>query len=271
MSGIVPPEVSAVVRAPRRPRKMPIDRVAMDERAAPAAAGGEALGQHPDDRVEIVARERAEGPGAPEQVEERRFRPILRRDFRDDLLGEHVERLLGDRKPVELAAADAVEERGAFDEIVARERKQAPLGRAADGVAGAADPLQEGRDRAWRADLADEVDVADVDAEFERGGRDQRFQFAALEPLFGREPELLGHAAVMGGDGLLAETLGELAGDPLRHAAGVDEHQRRAVLLDQRGEAVVDLGPDLVRHHRFERRIGHFDASGRAGADGRRR
>ena len=66
--------------------------------------------------------------------------------------------------------------------------------------------------------------------EFERGGRHQRFQFAALQPLLGGEPQLLGHAAVMGGDGCLAETIAELARDALGHAPGVDEHQRRAML-----------------------------------------
>ena len=40
-------------------------------------------------------------------------------------------------------------------------------------------------DRARAGDLADEVDVADVDAQFERGRGDQRLEFAALELLFG--------------------------------------------------------------------------------------
>ena len=79
-------------------------------------------------------------------------------------------------------------------------------------MAGAADALQEGRDRARRAELADEVDVADVDAELERGGGDQRLQLAGLEPLLGVEALLLGQAAVMGGDLVLAEPLGELRG-----------------------------------------------------------
>ncbi len=164
-----------------------IDRVAMNERATPAPAGGEALGQHPDDGVEVATSERAERPGAPQPVVERGFRPILRRDFGDNLLGEHVKRPVGDLKPVKLPAANAVDQGRAFDEVVAREWKQSSLGRPVDGVAGPSDPLQEGRDRTWGTDLANEVDVADVDPEFERGSRDQRPQVAAFQPLLGRE------------------------------------------------------------------------------------
>ena len=103
-------------------------------------------------------------------------------------------------------------------------------------MAGAADALQEGRDRARRADLADEIDVADVDAEFERGGRHERLQFAALEPLLGGEPQLLRQAAVMRGDGLFAEAIAEIARDALGHAPRVDEHQRRAMRRDELGQ-----------------------------------
>ena len=143
MSGIVPPEVSAVVRAPRRPRKMPIDRVAMDERAATAPAGREALGQHAHDRVEILAGQGTERPGAAQPIVKLGFRPILRRDFRDNLLRKHVERPFRDRQAVKLPATDAVEKGSALDQLVARERKQAPLGRAADRVTGTTDALQE--------------------------------------------------------------------------------------------------------------------------------
>ena len=82
----------------------------------------------------------------------------------------------------------------------------------------APDPLQEARDRARRAELADQVDLADVDAELERGGRHQRLQRAALETLLGVQPLLLGEAAVMRGHLLLAQALGELHGSPARPA-----------------------------------------------------
>ena len=77
-------------------------------------------------------------------------------------------------------------------------------------MARTADALQERGDRARRADLADEIDVADVDAELERRGRDERAQFAALEALLGVEAKLLGEAAVMRGDRFLAEPLAEM-------------------------------------------------------------
>ena len=180
--------------------------------------------------------------------------PFARGDFGDDLLRQHVERLFRNRQPIELAAADAVEQRRAFDQLVAREREQPALGRALDRMSGAPDPLQEARDRARRADLADQIDVADVDAEFERGGGDQRLELAALQTLLGIEPLLLGQAAVMRGQLMLAQALGQLTRRPLGHAARVDEDQGRAMRLDQLGQPVIDLLPDLARHHRFERR-----------------
>ena len=217
------------------------------------------FGQHLHDRGEILARQVAVRPGAAEQREQRVLAPFLRRDLGDDLLRQHVERPLRDGEPVEFAARDAVEQRGAFDEFVARQREQPALRRAADRVARAPDALQERRDRARRAELADQIDLADIDAEFERGGRDQRLQRAALEPLLGVEPALLRQAAVMRRDLVVAEPLRQCARGALGHAAGVDEDQRRAVRLDQLGDAVVDLLPDLARHHRFERRGRQFE------------
>ena len=153
-----------------------------------------------DDLGEFSRASVAIRPGAAHQREQLVLAPFPRRDLGDDLLRQHVERLLGDDEPVELAAAHAVEQRGAFDQLVARQRKQPALRRAADGVARAPDPLQEARDRARRAELADQIDLADIDAELERGGRDQRLELAALQALLGVEPLLLREAAVMRGD-----------------------------------------------------------------------
>ncbi len=154
----------------------------------------------------------------------------------------------------------AVDQRRAFDQFVARQREQPALGRAVDRVPGAPDPLQKARDRARRAELADQIDIADIDAELQGRGRHQRFQRAMLQPLLGVEPLLLGKAAVMRGHLIGAEPLRQLPRHPLGQPAGVDEDQRGAVRLDQLGQAVVDLLPDLARHHRFERRGRDFES-----------
>ena len=124
---------------------------------------------------------------------------------------------------------------------------------------GAPDPLQEGRDVAGGPELAHEVDVADVDAELERGGGDEEGEGAALQALLRLEPAFAREAAVVGGHLPLAEPLGEGAGGPLHEAPGVGEDEGGAMLAGECGDAVVDLFPDLGRHHRFERRRRQLD------------
>ena len=235
-----------------------VDGIVMDQRAAPAAAGGEPLGQHVHDGGEFLARQRAVRPGAAQAVVQRRLGPVLCRDFGNDLLGQHVERLVRNGQPIEFAAPDAVQQCRAFHQIVARLREQPALRQAADGVAGATDALQKARDRTRRAELAHQIHIADVDAEFQRRGRHQRFEFAALQPLLGGQALFLRQAAVMRGDRRLAQAIRQLARYALGHASRVDEHQRGAVRLDQLHQLVVDLLPDVGGHHRFQRRLWHF-------------
>ncbi len=135
-----------------------------------------------------------------------------------------------------------------------------PLGVPFDGMARAADPLQQGGDGPRRTQLADEVDLADVDAQFQRGGSHQRLERALLKPLLGGESVLLAQAAVVSSHLILAQTIENLPGHALRHAPGIHEDQRRAMRLNEFGQAIVDLGPNLRRHHRFERRSGDFDS-----------
>src|ERR1039457_1216843 len=96
-------------------------------------------------------------------------------------------------------------------------------------MACAASALQEGRDRSRRAELADQFDVADVDAELERCSGDQHLELAGLQTLLGLEPPLLCHAAVVRRDVLLAEPLGQVACGALVQAPRVDTNQRRSM------------------------------------------
>ncbi len=218
----------------------------MRQRGATAAPCREPVRRHLQDRVEVLAREPAIRPCPLHHRIQLVVAVLATGGLRDDLLGQHVERrvVLDDR--VELAAPDAAEQRRAFHQIVPRDREQPPFRQAGDGVAGAADALQQRRDAMRRSDLTDQIDVADVDAELERGRRDQRLQPAGLQTRLGVQPLFLRQAAVMRGNGFLAKPIAEVPGQPFGHPPRIDEDQRRAVRLDQRGETLVVLLPDLV-------------------------
>jgi len=66
-----------------------------------------------------------------------------------------------------------------------------------NGVAGAPDTLQERRDSPRRSDLTDQVDVADVDAKFQRRGRDDDAEGSGLETQLGVQAPFLRQAAVV--------------------------------------------------------------------------
>src|SRR5579871_2697008 len=117
----------------------------------------------------------------------------------------------------------------------------------------ASNALQEGVDRARRAQLAHQVDIADVDAELQRGCGNERFELASLETLLGVEPALLGEAAVMSHHVLCAESLRQLARDALREPPRIHEHERAAMLADELREPIVELSPHLARHDGLER------------------
>jgi hypothetical protein len=93
----------------------------------------------------------------------------------------------------------------------------------------------------------------------DRPTRHERFQLAVLEPLLGIQALLFGEAAVVRGHPIGTEPLGQLARHPLDEPAGVDEDQRGTMRLDQLGQALIHLFPDLGRHHGLERRVRKFE------------
>ncbi len=67
-------------------------------------------------------------------------------------------------------------------------------------MARAADALQQDREASRRADVADNIDVADVDAELQRGGRDDHGILTGLELFLDFETGFARQTAVMGAD-----------------------------------------------------------------------
>ena len=158
-----------------------------------------------------------------------------------------------------------------------------PPARCADLMAGPADALETGCDRTGRCHLDHQIDRSHVDAELERAGGDQPAEVAPLELVLDLETPLPRERAVVGlhelvtlgrgetgllvadvarprvgiGGGAigavgavgavrphLGRQLVEAARQPLRQAPGVDEHQRRVVLLDEAEELGMHGRPD---------------------------
>ncbi len=236
-----------------------VDGVAVEQRARAAAARRDAVGQHVDDRIEVGARQVRVRSGLREPRVERVLVPLVGRARRDDLLREDVERGVAQADAVDLGAPRGAHEGGALDELVAREREEAALGRRADRVARAPDALQARRDRARRPDEAHEIDRAHVDAELERRRRDDELEVARLEARLGLVSPVARHAAVVRRDLLDAEALAEVQRHALDEPPRVDEHERRPVRAREVGDAIVDLAPLLVRAHGAELVVEHLD------------
>ncbi len=236
-----------------------IDSVTVKLSGGSPGAFADALAHHFDNLVEVLAAEIAVLPRPAHQIVKVVFGPVLAGAFGDDLLGEDIERCLRLDDAVEAASAHGPDEGGALDEFVAACREDAALRSQTEGVTGASDALQEGRHASRRADLADEVDAADVDAQFQGGGRDECFEFTVLEALLNPQTAVTREAAVMAHHRSLAETLTQVVSDTLRHPPRIDEDKGCPMSTDQTGEAVIDVAPLLLRRHGLEVRWRHFD------------
>ncbi len=185
-----------------------IDRIVMNQGAMPAPPRRKPFREHAQYCVEFLTLQIAKRIGAAQQREQSVLVPLARRNFRHDLLRNDVQRLGGHHDPVQLTAPHGVQQRCAFDEIVTRQGKQPAFRCAANRMTRSAHTLQKGCDRAWGCQLADQIDVADIDSQLQGCGCDQRLQLTSLEAGFGVEPQLFRHAAVVRGDFILADPLG---------------------------------------------------------------
>ena len=178
---------------------------------------------------------------------------------RDDLLGEHVERVARHDGRLDQPFAHAAGDDGALEQVAAELGEDAPAADLADAVAGAPDALQPAGDGLGRLDLQDEVDGAHVDAELERAGGDEAGQLAGLRAAprpscaprarasRGGRGDLGESAAPLAADGPWRPPRGELVQaqrDPLGRAAVVDEHDRGVVLAHEPQQLGVDRRPD---------------------------
>ena len=183
----------AVSRAPLRARSTLVDRVAMQIGAAAAALGADAFGQHAHHGVEILARRDCDTDRRGARARTARPRRIRARPLRRRSAARA-------RRADARGCAGGRARRAARNRAARRSRparrgspgRCGPSGTPSHRVVGAADALQEHRDAARRAELAHQLDVADVDAELERGGGHHDLELAGLEALLGVEAGFLG-------------------------------------------------------------------------------
>ena len=111
--------------------------------------------------------------------------------------------LRGHDRRLDLGLAHPPGDDRALEQVGAELGEDPPAADVADGVPGAADPLQAAGHRLGRLDLDDEVDGAHVDAELEAGGGHQARQLAGLEHLLDDRALLAGERAVVRAGDLL--------------------------------------------------------------------
>ena len=162
----------------------------------------------------------------------------------EHMLRQHVERASAQRRRILRVIRHRADRGAAFQHLEAIGRHENAARRLVEPVVGAADPLQQARRAFRRADVDDEIDVAPVDAKIERRGADHRAQLAARHGVLDFAALLDVERAVMQSDGeRVVVEVPERVEDHLRLAAGVDEHQRHLVLLDQ----LIDLRERVAR------------------------
>ena len=228
--------------------------------------------EHVEHVLELLAPELGERLGGGDHPLHLVDVPLDVGDHRDDVLGEHVERVARDHRLLDQPLAHPLRDHGALEQVRAELREDPALRDLTEGVARAADALEAARDRLRRLDLDHEVHGAHVDPQLERGGRDQAGQLPALEHLLDHQALLVRERAVVGAGDLDVALLrpgarrrsrrapwpaaparaprsrarsGAWPGAPRR--GGVDEDDRRVVLADQLEQLRVDRGPDRAR------------------------
>src|SRR5262245_56829215 len=102
-------------------------------------------------------------------------------------------------------------------------------------------PLQQNVYRARRTDVAHQIDVANIDAQFQgRRGNNHR-QLARLGLLFDLQAGFSRQAAVVSADLIFTESLAQLMSDPLDEAPSIDKDQGRPMGLHLGGDFLIDL------------------------------
>ena len=140
----------------------------MQKDPTPASRGRESFAQKSHGTIKCRAVKISVRCSPATQREEFVGIPFLARHFRDDLLSQHIHRRDGNGNHVEMPLSDRPDHRHAFNQFVASQREQPAFRGQTECVARTTNPLKKRGNITRRTNLQHEIDVADVDAHFER-------------------------------------------------------------------------------------------------------
>ena len=200
--------------------------------------------EHVEHALEDGATQLRKRRGAPDRAKQLVDLPVVHRGHRHDLLRDDVERVPGEARGLDRAIVHRLGDRRAGDEIAAKFREHDPFADRVRVVAAAADALKPAGHRWRRLDLHDEVDRAHVDAELQRGGRDEPAQLSGFQQILDLDALRARDGAVVRADERLAGELIQRAGQPFRQSAAVHEDERRSMRENQLEQSRVDGRPD---------------------------
>jgi hypothetical protein len=163
-------------------------------------------------------------------------------------LREHVERIPRVAAGLDPRVVHRAGNRGARDQIAAELRHDDAAARRANRMSRTADSLHAARHRRRRLDLDDQIDRSHVDAELERGGRDEAADRAGLQAILYLDALRPCQRAVMRAHQYFARQLVERGRQPLRNAPAVDKNQRRSMAADEFQKPRMNRGPDGGAH-----------------------
>ena len=159
---------------------------------------GKTADQHVQHRGQEVAGQTAVGQGAPGQGQDPVDGPFPAAAHRDDLLRQHVERVLRQLHRLDRAALHLDRGHRALQEVAPELGEDQTAAALADRVPRTADPLQSAGRRTRSLDEEHQVDAAHVDPQLERARRHDAAQTASLERALDLPSPFVGDAAVVG-------------------------------------------------------------------------
>ncbi len=135
--------------------------------------------EHVEDVLQLLAGELGERLGRGDELLDRVKLPLAVGDHRDEVLGEHIQRVARDHRLLDLTPAHAPGDHSALEQVGAELGEDPALRDLSHLVPSAADALDSAGDRLRRLDLDHEVHRAHVNAELERArGRHEAGELA---------------------------------------------------------------------------------------------